>query len=91
MNKVALMAVVEKAFLQVGIQPEDRDVRRFFWLKDASKRTMGNNVQILIFTRVSFGMISCPFLLAALYSSIIKTKRNSSKPRKCQTKCATTT
>lgn len=25
MNKAALMAVVEKAFLQVGIQPEDRD------------------------------------------------------------------
>lgn len=37
----------------------------FFWLKDASKPTMENNVQILRFTRVPFGMISSPFLLAA--------------------------
>ena len=65
LNKVALVADVEKAFHQVGLQPEDRDVTRFVWLKDATKPTLENNVQVLRFTRVPFGMISSPFLLAA--------------------------
>ena len=65
LHKVALVADVEKAFLQVGLQPDDRDVTRFLWLKDPSKPTLEKNVQVLRFTRVPFGMISSPFLLAA--------------------------
>ena len=64
-HKVALVADVEKPFLQVGLQPDDRDVTRFLWLKDPSKPTLEKNVQVLRFTRVPFGMISSPFLLAA--------------------------
>ncbi len=63
--KVALVADVEKAFHQVGLQPEDRDVTRFVRLKDATKPTLENNVQVLRFTRVPRGMITSPFLLAA--------------------------
>ena len=33
MNKLALIGDVEKPFLQVGLQPDDRDVTRFFWLE----------------------------------------------------------
>jgi len=33
LSKVALIADVEKLFLQVGLQTDDRDVTRFFWLQ----------------------------------------------------------
>ena len=62
---VALVADVEKAFIYVGLQPDDRDVTRFLWLKDPSKPTIENNVQVLRFTRVPFRMIPSPFLLTA--------------------------
>ena len=65
LNKVALIADVEKAFHQLGLQPEDRDATWFLWLKDATKPTLENNVQALRFTQVPFGMISSPILLAA--------------------------
>nr|XP_027223346.1 uncharacterized protein LOC113815482 [Penaeus vannamei] len=56
--KVALTADITKAFLQICVRPEDRDVHRFLWeCKDS--------IRMLRFVRVPFGNTSSPFLLNA--------------------------
>ncbi|CAF1060948.1 unnamed protein product [Didymodactylos carnosus] len=65
LNKVAIVADIEKAFLQIGLQKQSRDATRFFWLKSPDKLTTINNLATFRFTRVPFGLISSPFLLAA--------------------------
>ena len=57
--KIGLTADVTKAFLQVGINPEDRDVHRFLLKMEEDK------VREMRFTRVPFGNKCSPFLLMA--------------------------
>ena len=57
--RIAVTADISKAFLQVALRKEDRDVHRFLWLhSDGRKRVMR-------FRRVTFGVSSSPFLLNA--------------------------
>lgn len=60
-HKVALTADIEKAFLNVGIAPEQRNYLQFLWIDDILK----DNPQLVVmhFARVVFGVNSSPFLL----------------------------
>ena len=65
LNRIALVSDIEKAFLQVSLAEESRDITRFLWLKNRNMLTLENNIQEYRFCRVPFGIISSPFLLAA--------------------------
>lgn len=63
MNKYAVTADIEKAFLQVGLDEEDRDYTRFFWLKDYTDPN--SEIVTYRFKVVLFGATCSPFILNA--------------------------
>ncbi|KHN88744.1 hypothetical protein Tcan_00570, partial [Toxocara canis] len=65
---IIVVADVEKAFLQVQLKEEDRDSTRFLWVKERSKMFDPRNIQVYRFTRLPFGVVASPFLLAATIS-----------------------
>ena len=58
LHQYAIIADIEKAFLQIEIDPVDQEALRFLWRKD-------DNVYIYKFQRLPFGLKSSPFILAA--------------------------
>ena len=76
LHETALIGDIEKAFLQIGLNIPDRDVTRFIWLKNPSDPELDNNIQILRFARIPFGVISSPFLLGATIQHHLKTYNN---------------
>uniref|UniRef100_A0A7I5E7B9 DUF1758 domain-containing protein n=1 Tax=Haemonchus contortus TaxID=6289 RepID=A0A7I5E7B9_HAECO len=63
-QKILISSDIEKAFLMVGLNEESRDFTRFLWLKDPSRLLGRGNIITYRFTRVPFGLVSSPFLLA---------------------------
>ena len=57
----ALVADIEKAFLMISVNKQDRDALRFLWVSDPEKEPP--DIQVLRFARVVFGVVSSPFLL----------------------------
>lgn len=65
LHPIALVSDIEKAFLNVGLHPPDRDVTRFFWIKDINNPVITpDNLLVLRFKRVAFGIVSSPFILS---------------------------
>ncbi|KAH7716677.1 Pao retrotransposon peptidase family protein [Aphelenchoides avenae] len=65
LHPILLLGDVEKAFLQLSLAEEDRDVTRVLWLKDYKKPPTPDNIRELRYKRVPFGISSSPFLLFA--------------------------
>ena len=63
MNQIALVSDIEKAFLNVEINPNQRDLLRFLWVENVD--SPNPQVQTLRFNRLVFGLVSSPFILNA--------------------------
>ena len=61
LSKYGLISDIEKAFLQIGIEEQDRDATRFFWLQDPKEPN--SPMYIYRLKRVLFGANCSPFIL----------------------------
>lgn len=73
----AVTSDVYHAFHQISIAPQDRDAVRFLWVHDPSKPPVGDNLRVLRFKRVAFGIVASPFLL---YATIQYHLKNNATP-----------
>lgn len=64
---VLLTGDLQQVFLQVRIKKEESDALRFHW--QTSQRS---EVEVLRFTRVLFGLVPSPFLLAGVIESYLE-------------------
>ena len=62
-HKVAITAGIEKAFLNVSINSEQRNMLRIFWID--SIESNDSCIALYRFCRLVFGLISFPFVLGA--------------------------
>ncbi|VDO48298.1 unnamed protein product, partial [Heligmosomoides polygyrus] len=58
-----MVADIQKAFLQIRLPANHRDVTRFLWMKDISLPATGSNLKHLRFCRVPFGINASPAIL----------------------------
>jgi len=63
---VALLADIEKAFLQLVVDQSDRNYVRFLWLKRYAEDFDQSDIKIVRLKRVAFGVVASPFLLNAV-------------------------
>ncbi len=74
-HKIGLKADIEKAFLMVAINNENRDMLRFLWLKEPTKPN--SEIQQLRFTRLVFGLRPSPAILGSTICHHLDTQTNS--------------
>ncbi|XP_075679182.1 uncharacterized protein LOC113795621 [Dermatophagoides pteronyssinus] len=64
-NSCILFGDIQKAFLQIKIEPEDRKYLKYLWQKDGK-------LVILQFTSVIFGATSSPYILESAISKLLR-------------------
>ena len=70
MYPILLTGDIRQAFLQIEIDPTDRDVLRFFWLKD--RNGPQEEIEELRFTHAIFGAGPSPYILAGTVENHLK-------------------
>ncbi|CAD5225236.1 unnamed protein product [Bursaphelenchus xylophilus] len=75
-SKIAIISDIEKAFLQVGVQEEERDTLRFLF-GDSPSEILSNRFCLLRFRRLPFGLKCSPAILAIVIETHL---RKSSSP-----------
>ena len=63
-HRVATVGDIEKAFLNVEVNPKDKDCLRFLWVSDLN--ALEPSIDVYRFNRVVFGVNCSPFLLNAV-------------------------
>ena len=77
LHKVALTADIERAFLNISVSPNERDLLRFLWF--SSIESDDPEIAVLRFTRLVFGLISSPFALGATVRHLLSKYGNFDK------------
>ena len=65
-HPIVILADIERAFLELGLNEEDRNYVRFLWINE------DNSIVAFRFKRVPFGVIASPFLLNAVVKTHIE-------------------
>ncbi|XP_006815922.1 uncharacterized protein LOC100369222 [Saccoglossus kowalevskii] len=75
-NRFALTSDIEKAFLQVGLENDDREFTKFMWLTDPSDPESPFTIYWL--KVILFGAVSSPFILNAVVKTHLENNLDSS-------------
>ena len=66
---IALCVDLQKASLQIRIKADDCDALRFHWIKERDP----NQIEILRYTRLVFGLVQSPFILGGTLQEHLET------------------
>ncbi|XP_035229049.1 uncharacterized protein LOC118201122 [Stegodyphus dumicola] len=80
---IGITSDIKKAFLQISLNPEDREYFKCLWWKDLSRR---EEIITLRHCRVVFGASPSPFLLEATIAYHLETASDERKHTSCQLK-----
>ena len=72
-NPIAISADIEKAFLMIGVNPDDRDMLRFLWMKNPYDPQ--SEMIHLRFCRLMFGLRPSPAILGAVLTHHLNTSQ----------------